>query len=87
VIGSLGLEKSFDGWSVVTKWPEIVGEQIAKRSKAVRFDDGILYVVVEDSSWRQNLALQMDDLMAAIKKYPCGKVIKQVRFIGSERGH
>ena len=87
MIGSLGLSKSYNGWLVVTRWPEIVGEQIAKRSKAVRYDDGVLFVIVEDAAWRQNLSMEMDNIMAAIRSYPFGKVIKHVRLIGSERGH
>ena len=87
VIGSLGLGKSYNGWLVVTRWPEIVGEQIAKRAKATRFDDGVLFVVVEDAAWRQNLSMQTDDIMAAIRKYPFGKVVRQIRLIGTERGH
>ncbi len=87
MIGSLGLSKSYNGWLVVTRWPEIVGDQIAKRAKAARFDDGVLFVVVEDAAWRQNLSMEIDNIMAAIRKYPFGKVVKQVRLIGSERGH
>ena len=87
MIGSLGLSKSYNGWLVVTRWPEIVGEQIAKRAKAVRFDDGVLFVVVEDAAWRQNLSLEMDNIMAAIRSYPFGKAVKQVRLMGIERGH
>ena len=71
----------------MTRWPEIVGEQIAKRARAVRFDDGVLFVVVEDSAWRQNLSMEIDNIMAVIHSYPFGKVVKQVRLIGSERGH
>jgi predicted nucleic acid-binding Zn ribbon protein len=87
VIGSLGLSKSYNGWLVVTRWPEIVGEQLAKRAKAVRFDDGILFVVVEDAAWRQNLSMEIDNIMTAIRSYPFGKAVKQVRLIGTERGH
>ena len=87
VIGSLGLQKSYNGWQVVSQWPEIVGEQIARRAKAIRFDDGTLYVAVEDASWRQNLAMDIDNILAAIHKYPFGKAVKQIKLTGTERGH
>jgi predicted nucleic acid-binding Zn ribbon protein len=87
VIGSLGLGKSYNGWLVVTRWPEIVGEQVAKRARAVRFDDGVLFVVVEDAAWRQNLSMQTEDFLAAIHQYPFGNVVRQIRLIGTERGH
>lgn len=86
VIGSLGLGKSYDGWQVVGRWPEIVGEQIARRAKAIRFDDGVLYVVVEDASWRQNLAMEIKNILATIHKYPFGRAVTNVRLTGTERG-
>ena len=87
VISSLGIGRSYHGWLTVTRWPEIVGEQIARRAKAVRFDDGVLYVVVEDAAWRQNLSMEIDNMIATIHSYPFGKAVKQVRLIGTERGH
>lgn len=87
VIGSLGIGRSYNGWLVVTRWSEIVGEQLAKRARAVRFDDGIIFVVVEDSAWRQNLSMEIDNILATIHSYPFGKAVRQIRLIGTERGH
>jgi predicted nucleic acid-binding Zn ribbon protein len=83
----LGLSKSYHGWQVVAQWSEKVGEQIAKRAKAIRFEDGVLYVSVEDASWRQNLAMEIDNILTAIHKYPFGRVVTHVRLTGIERGH
>lgn len=86
VVKSLGISKSYHGWLVVTKWPEIVGEQITRVAKAVRFDDGVLYVAVPDPSWRQNLAMETESILRKIRSYPYGRVVTQLRFIQGKKG-
>jgi predicted nucleic acid-binding Zn ribbon protein len=86
VISQLGIGKNYHGWSVVTHWPEIVGEQIARRAKALKFDDGQLIVAVPDASWRQELAMQLDELMQKIHSFPGGRVIKELRLVRGEKG-
>lgn len=85
-ISALGLSTSYHGWMVVQKWPELVGESIANRAKAFRYDDGTLYVAVKDASWRQNLAMETETILAKIRSYPFGRSIKQIRLVASERG-
>ncbi|HUV30779.1 MAG TPA: DUF721 domain-containing protein [Acidobacteriota bacterium] len=85
VMGSLGLSQTYNGWQVVTRWPEIVGEQIAARAQAVRYSEGILYVAVKDAVWRQELAMQIGEILQTIRKYPFGRAVKQVRLVRGER--
>lgn len=80
VIRGLGFSKRYDGWQVVTKWPEIVGENIAAASKAERYADGILYVKVKSDTWRMEIHMKIDSIMAEIKKLPYGKSIKEIRL-------
>jgi len=86
VVRSLGLTKKYYGWLVVSNWPTIAGEQVAKVSKAVRFNEGILYIAVEDSAWRQELSMQSESIMESIRRQPYGKVVKQLRFVKGEKG-
>ena len=87
VVKSLGIAKSYHGWLVVTKWPEIVGEQIAKAARAFRFDDGVLFIAVPDAVWRQNLAMETDTILQKIRSYPFGRVVTQLRFVQGEKGY
>ncbi|MFZ5980060.1 MAG: DUF721 domain-containing protein [Candidatus Zixiibacteriota bacterium] len=87
VIKSLGLTHKYNGWLTVNRWPEIVGEHIARISRAVRFEDGILYVAVPDASWRQNLAMEIDNILEKIRQYPYGRVVKQIRLVRGEKGN
>lgn len=83
---SLGLSRRYHGWVVVQKWPEIVGEFIAQRTSAHRFEDGILWVSCEDPVLRQELLGNQREIMDKIKSLPQGYVIKELRFVGSRRG-
>ncbi len=80
LIRGLGFTKRYHGWQVVEKWPEIVGESIASASKAVRYDDGILYVKVKSDTWRMEIHMKRDSIMSEIKKLPYGKSIKEIRL-------
>jgi len=87
VIKSLGLTRKYNGWLVVTRWPEIVGEHIARVSRAIRFENGTLYVAVPDASWRQNLAMEIDNILEKIRKYPYGRSVTQIRLVRGEKGN
>jgi predicted nucleic acid-binding Zn ribbon protein len=87
VIASLGLTRRYHGWLVVSKWPEIVGERIAHRSKALRFDDGTLYVAVPDAVWRQELAMQTVNILREIQSRPYGREIKKLRLVHGTKGN
>ena len=87
VIKSLGLTGKYNGWQVVDQWPEIVGEHIANVSRAFRFDDGVLYVAVKDASWRQNLAMELEAILAKIRSYPYGRAVKHIRLVSGEKGN
>lgn len=86
VVRSLGISKSYHGWLVVSEWPEIVGEQIARVAKAFHFDDGTIFIAVPDAVWRQNLAMETDEILRKIRSYPFGRVVKQLRFVQGEKG-
>lgn len=86
LIASMGLQRNYYGWLVVSQWGEIVGEHYARRSRAFRFDDGILHVAVEDASWRQMLALDSEKVLKIIHEYPHGHVVKELRLVRGEKG-
>jgi len=85
VMGNLGLSQSYRGWQVVTLWPEIVGEYYAARSRAIRFSEGVLFVAVEDAAWRQELAMQVDEVLKKIHKYPFGRAVSRIRLVKGDK--
>ena len=86
LIHSLGLTSRYNGWTVVAKWPEIVGNEIANQAKAIRYHEGTLYVAVPDSAWRQQLSMQVESLRDKIRGLPYGKSVKEIRLVQGEKG-
>ncbi|MFQ5499140.1 MAG: DUF721 domain-containing protein [Candidatus Zixiibacteriota bacterium] len=86
VVKSLGVERSYSGWSAVSLWPEIVGDQISRISRAYRFSEGVLYVAVPDATWRQELSLQTDTIITKINSLVPGSAVSQLRLVACEKG-
>ncbi len=78
ILSALGQEDKFHGWRMVERWPEIVGAEIARYSRAVRFTDGTLIVVVEKDAWRQELEMQRENILRKIRSFPEGKAVKKI---------
>ena len=67
-----GLHERFTERSVLQKWGEVVGEEIATHSRAVDLVDGVLILEADHGAWRQELTLLMPMI---IKKFNelCGE--------------
>lgn len=78
LMSSLGLKKTYHGWQIVEKWPEIVGEDIANVSRATKFHDGILTIIVEQDAWRQELEMQREEILNKIHRHRAGKAVEKI---------
>ena len=78
VMQSFGLGEKFHGWQAVRRWPEIVGPEIAKQAKAVRFAEGVLTVVVEKDAWRQELEMHLERILFKFRSLPGGNAVKKI---------
>ncbi len=78
VVGSLGQGKNFHGWRMVARWPEIVGPQLARCSRAVRFSEGVLYVAVTGDAWRQELEMHLEHILGTIHSQRGGKAVEKI---------
>ncbi len=78
LVKSSGQSSQFYGWRVVSRWPDLVGPEIARISKAVRFSEGILTVVVEKDVWRQELEMQLEEILARIWQQPGGNAVRKI---------
>jgi len=78
IIGACGLHDKFHGWRIVNQWPDIVGSEIARHSRAIRYSDGILTIAVEKDVWRQELEMQREQILRQIRRVPGGAVVKKI---------
>src|ERR1700682_3146677 len=65
--------------AVVLAWPLVCGSEVAARSRAVSFTDGILSVEVQDANWRSQL-MSFAPRYVAVFAELMGPLVKRVQF-------
>ena len=76
-----GLDKEIARYQFILHWPEIVGEEIAKRTSPECLRAGALVVRVSDSAWAQELSFQKDVILSRLKKFlKGGEQVSDVMF-------
>jgi predicted nucleic acid-binding Zn ribbon protein len=83
---TMGLNSGLRGWEAVTGWSEVVGPQIARRARAARFHDGILWVEVDGSVWLHQLTMLKRDLLRRIHERVGDGSVRDLKFINSRGG-
>lgn len=64
-----GLDKDIARYKFVLHWPEIVGADVAERSRPECFRNGALVVRVSSSTWAQELSFQKDAILRRLRKF------------------
>lgn len=67
VLRDLGLQKRFSERKLVERWPEVVGEELARRARATRFEKGTLFVFVDHGAWMQELHFMEKELVRKLR--------------------
>jgi hypothetical protein len=49
-------------------WPSAVGEELARRTRLVALDAGVLRVMVKDVGWQRSLLRMRGDILARLRK-------------------
>jgi predicted nucleic acid-binding Zn ribbon protein len=79
-VADLGIAPTLAMYDVVTTWPDVVGEQIARVSTAERMENGILFVSVTNAPWRAELTMKRKSIIDKINARAGGKIVKEIRF-------
>lgn len=67
---------------IVTRtWPRVVGEQVARRTEARSFDDGVLHVAVLDTSWETTLRQMSGELVGRMNRALGKKVLRRIEWL------
>jgi predicted nucleic acid-binding Zn ribbon protein len=80
----LGLEQRFKEQAVLTLWPDVVGPEIAARTRASRIDKGVLYIRVDHGAWIQELHFIEKDLLRKLRAAAPGVELQRIRFSARE---
>jgi predicted nucleic acid-binding Zn ribbon protein len=63
--GYLSICKEYD---VIAQWKEIVGEKVSRVTQCEKVENGVLYVRVISSTWRNEIAYCKKFILDSIKK-------------------
>jgi hypothetical protein len=74
------------GARAVEVWPEVVGAEIARRTRGFALrEDAELVVFVDSAPWAHQLSLMADDLLERMNAHLGEKAVKSIRFTVSRR--
>ncbi|MFT5314799.1 MAG: putative nucleic acid-binding Zn ribbon protein [Candidatus Krumholzibacteriia bacterium] len=75
-----GLHERFTERAVLSRWAEIVGEDVASHSQAVDIEDGVLILAAEHGAWRQELTMLMPMIMEKFNAL-CGEgTVREIQW-------
>jgi predicted nucleic acid-binding Zn ribbon protein len=76
----LGIGTTIKRHEVVDRWPEIVGEKIARATRVDHLEGDKLFVVVSTSVWRNELVFLKRDLIDRVNASLGEQVISDIIF-------
>ena len=80
-IESSGFKNAILQENAISIWPNVVGKNISKISKATTVDKGVLIIKVESATWKQELHMQKDEIINKINEKIGSKAIKEIRLV------
>ncbi len=78
IVKDMGLEERMKDYAIIEKWPQIVGERIARHTRATSIDANNLYVIVDNPVWKAQLFLMKDRIIKKINNL--GVKLKDIKF-------
>ena len=80
LVQSLGIQKKLQEYDAVVYWEEVVGERIAQMTKAKRIQQGVLFVQVKTSTWRNELTLRKKEIIDKLNILIGVETVKDIKF-------
>ena len=80
-----GLEERIARYNFMLRWPEIVGEEIARRTRPEYIRGRCLIVRVVDSVWAQELSFHKQAILVRLRRHmEEGEMLDDVAFVVGE---
>jgi len=80
LIETKGWEEKLDEAKLPEIWLEVAGEKISKYAKTGKFEDGVLTILTESSTWRSELKLRTDEIIKKLNDKLGKEVIKSLKI-------
>ena len=76
----LGIQKKLQEYDAVVYWENIVGNRIAQMTTATRIVQGVLFVHVNTSTWRNELTLRKKEIIEKLNGVLGTTIVKDIKF-------
>lgn len=80
LVSGLGIQKKLQEYDAVVYWEHVVGERIAQMTTATRILQGVLYVHVKTSTWRNELTLRKKEMIDKLNMVIGVEIVKDIKF-------
>ena len=80
LVKGLGIEKKLQEYDAVVYWETVVGERIAQMTTATRILQGVLFVHVKTSTWRNELTLRKKEIIDKLNIVIGNNLVKDIKF-------
>jgi predicted nucleic acid-binding Zn ribbon protein len=80
LVNSLGINKKLKEYDAIIYWDSVVGKQIAKMASATRITQGVLFVHVKTSTWRNELTLRKKEIIDKLNTVVGLDAVKDIKF-------
>jgi predicted nucleic acid-binding Zn ribbon protein len=76
----LGIQKKLKEYNAVVYWEGVVGERIAQMTTATHILQGVLFVHVKTSTWRNELTYRKKEIIDKINIVIGNEIVKDIKF-------
>jgi predicted nucleic acid-binding Zn ribbon protein len=80
LVNSLGIKKKLKEYDAIIYWDSVVGKQIAKMATATRITQGVLFVHVKTSTWRNELMMRKKEIIDKLNTVVGLEAVKDIKF-------
>ena len=80
VVNRMDIDTKLKTSGIFNHWEEIVGKEIAKRSRPDKLVRKILYISVSTSIWANELSLMSEKLIKKINSFADEEIVEALRF-------
>ncbi|MFC1495978.1 DUF721 domain-containing protein [Candidatus Margulisiibacteriota bacterium] len=76
-----GLKQLMDGANLVLRWDQIVDDTIAKETRALKYQNGVIFVEVSCSVWANELIFLKRKLIDNLNRNLEKPIVRDVKFL------
>lgn len=82
LVAERGWRKELDVAAAVARWPVVVGAQLAEHTTADRFEDGVLWVRADSTSWATQVRMMAPAIVAKLARELGDDVVTRISVEG-----